>query len=106
VEKSFSSNSPDFLVHDAQDSVGVAVVDLAPQSNARGRLLSGETLPAVTLRDAIPLGHKLALKDLAKGDRVIKYGQVIGEAKSSISAGGHVHTHNLRGLRWAKKENQ
>ena len=100
------NSSPDFLVHNPEDSVGVAVADLTPKAKARGRLLSGEALPEITLRDAIPLGHKLALKELAKGDRVIKYGQVIGEAKSSIPAGAHVHTHNLRGLRWVKKESQ
>jgi altronate dehydratase small subunit len=37
---------------------------------------------------------------------VIKYGQVIGEAKAAIPAGAHVHVHNLRGLRWVKKEKQ
>jgi len=104
--KDGANSSPDFLVHNPQDSVGVAVVDLAPQATARGRLLSGEGLPPLTSRDAVPLGHKLALKDIAKGDHVIKYGQVIGEAKAAIQAGAHVHTHNLRGLRWGKKEKQ
>ena len=106
MAKNGANSSPDFLVHHPQDSVGVAVVDLPPKATARGRLLSGEALPPLTSRDAVPLGHKLALKDIAAGDRVIKYGQVIGEAKAAIPAGAHVHTHNLRGLRWVKKEKQ
>lgn len=43
----------------------------------------------------IPFGHKVALGDLAPGDVVIKYGVVIGRAKSSIRRGEHVHVHNI-----------
>lgn len=46
--------------------------------------------------DTIPAGHKLALRDIAKGDFVIKYGQIIGRATANIKAGEWVHTHNLR----------
>jgi len=101
-----SSGEPGFLVHNRGDSVGVAVADLASQTKANGRLLSGEETPKVTLHDAVPLGHKLALREIARGERVIKYGQVIGEATSDIHAGNHVHVHNIRGLRWVKKESK
>jgi altronate dehydratase len=47
----------------------------------------------------IPAGHKIALADLAPGDRVIKYGAVIGAADRGIKAGEHVHLHNMSGLR-------
>ena len=40
-------------------------------------------------------GHKYALRDIAKGENVIKYGQPIGHATSDIKEGEHVHTHNL-----------
>src|SRR4051794_26105861 len=52
---------------------------------------------AGTLRlvENIPAGHKLALTGIAAGEAVIKYGQIIGFATSPISAGAHVHTHNL-----------
>ncbi|WP_213686074.1 UxaA family hydrolase [Roseicyclus sp.] len=46
-------------------------------------------------RDQIPRGHKLALNDLAIGDPVRRYGQLIGVATAAIAAGGHVHSHNL-----------
>jgi (2R)-sulfolactate sulfo-lyase subunit alpha len=105
-KKEPGSGKPGFLVHDTGDSVGVAVADLAPQTRANGRLLAGDEIPAVTLHDAVPLGHKLALRPIARGERVIKYGQVIGAASADIQTGAHVHVHNLKGLRWGKKENK
>ena len=52
---------------------------------------------AVTLSGTgeIPAGHKLALRDIAAGEYVIKYGQIIGRAKQDIPAGAWVHTHNV-----------
>ena len=41
-------------------------------------------------------GHKYALRDIAKGENVIKYGNPIGHATADIKAGEHVHTHNLK----------
>jgi len=49
---------------------------------------------AVT-RALIPSGHKIASCDLAKGEPIRKYAQVIGYAASPIKAGDHVHTHNV-----------
>ena len=40
-------------------------------------------------------GHKYALRDIAKGENVIKYGNPIGHATADIKAGEHVHTHNV-----------
>jgi len=47
------------------------------------------------ISEAIAAGHKIALRDIATGDPVRKYGQIIGVASSRISPGEHVHTHNL-----------
>jgi len=49
----------------------------------------------VTLTQDIPLGHKFALCDVAKGQKVIKFGMVIGTATQDIAAGAHVSDHNL-----------
>lgn len=46
--------------------------------------------------DNIPAGHKFALKDIAKGEFVIKYGEVIGRASCDIKKGDWVHTHNVK----------
>jgi (2R)-sulfolactate sulfo-lyase subunit alpha len=48
----------------------------------------------------VPIGHKVALKDLAAGDTVVKYGEDIGRVASPIRKGEHVHTHNLKTKRW------
>lgn len=46
-------------------------------------------------RDAIPAGHKVALRTIHPGEMVLRYGQAIGRAKQAIEPGQHVHTHNL-----------
>ena len=53
---------------------------------------------AVTLtgESGIPAGHKIAIKDIKKGDKVIKYGEVIGIAKEDVKAGEWVHVHNVK----------
>ena len=43
----------------------------------------------------IPMGHKLALRDIEKGESVIKYGEPIGQSTSKISRGEYVHIHNV-----------
>ncbi|HWA00201.1 MAG TPA: altronate dehydratase family protein [Caulobacterales bacterium] len=77
-----------FRVH-PDDDVAVAL----------GEIASGEQASfgdgALRAREAIPTGHKIALRDLGPGEDVKKYGFVIGRAKVAIAAGAHVHTHNL-----------
>jgi altronate hydrolase len=51
--------------------------------------------PTIVVREPIALGHKVALVDIAVGEPVRKYGQIIGFASKPISAGSHVHNHNL-----------
>jgi len=90
-----------FLVHDKKDSVGVAVVDVRAGQTLEGRSLeTNETLTAKALMD-IPLGHKIALRDLKMNDTVIKYGCDIGRIVQPVKAGEHVHVHNLKTKRWA-----
>jgi altronate hydrolase len=49
----------------------------------------------ITVQRLIPVGHKIALQDFAAGASVFRYGQIIGFASKLISAGDHVHTHNV-----------
>lgn len=78
------------------------VVHLHPDDNlciATGHLEAGQTVTAgarsVVLSGAVRLGHKIALADLAEGDRVIRYGQTIGFATQAVAAGDWLHTHNM-----------
>jgi (2R)-sulfolactate sulfo-lyase subunit alpha len=89
-----------FLIHDDADDVGVAVIDLESSQDVTGVYMnSGETLELKS-RDAIPLGHKIALRDLAQGADVVKYGVRIGRTTTAVSEGAYVHTHNLKSARW------
>jgi (2R)-sulfolactate sulfo-lyase subunit alpha len=90
-----------FLVHDAVDNVGVAVVDLQSGTDCVGRILADNSTLSARAEQAIPLGHKLALKDFKVGEEVTKYGCVIGVIVQDVAAGHHVHTQNLKTKRWA-----
>ena len=50
----------------------------------------------VTVRDAIPAGHKIAVRSIAAGESVRRYNQIIGFATKPIAPGEHVHVHNLK----------
>jgi altronate hydrolase len=71
------------------DNVAVAARNLAEGAEIE---LNGSTLH---LAQRVGLGHKLALRDIKKGEAVYKYGQIIGFAREDIPAGSHVHVHNV-----------
>jgi len=50
----------------------------------------------IVLRDAVPAGHKFALRDLEPGEPVVKYGFPIGAVTAPIARGAWVHSHNLK----------
>jgi altronate dehydratase small subunit len=78
---------------------GVATVLRAVARGERLRIGSGEDVVEIEAIENIPLCHKIALAPHAPGDRILKYGEPIGEATQAIRPGGHVHIHNLRSLR-------
>lgn len=79
-----------FIKIHARDSVAVLLTDLSA-----GTCLDVEE-ENVTLLEDIKQGHKVALKDIRKGETVLKYGSPIGTALSDIPKGSWIHTHNLR----------
>jgi altronate hydrolase len=72
-----------------QDNVAVAARNLAEGLEIQH---DGATLK---LGKRIGLGHKVALRDIKKREAIYKYGQIIGFARENISAGDHVHVHNV-----------
>jgi (2R)-sulfolactate sulfo-lyase subunit alpha len=89
------------LLHEPQDDVGVAVLDLKKGSTIGAMTLEGKQAGKVKLLNNVPLGHKVALRDLPKDKPVLKYGRPVGKAVQNIARGAHVHTHNVKTLRWA-----
>ena len=88
------------LMHEPDDDVGVAVVDLKTGSEVSAVTLEGEFVAQVQLATDIPLGHKVAMRDIPQGKMVTEYGRTIGQATQTAARGSHVHTHNLKTLRW------
>jgi hypothetical protein len=83
------------IIHPADD-VAVALRSLEPgEVSAR----KGADTVRIKVAEPVPLGHKLALRDIAGGRPVRKYGEPIGVASAPIQRGGHVHVHNLRSRR-------
>ena len=88
------------LLHEPQDDVGVAVMDLRKGALVGALTLEGKPAGKVKLLNNVPLGHKVAIAPIKLGEPVIKYGMPIGKATSDITVGDHVHTHNLKTARW------
>jgi (2R)-sulfolactate sulfo-lyase subunit alpha len=95
------AKTPHLLVHDRRDNVGVVVVENLAAGTEMLCVVTEDNseLRAINNQD-VPIGHKVALRDLAVGDTVIKYGQDIGRVVVPIRKGDHVHTHNLKTKRW------
>lgn len=73
----------------AADNVAIARVPIAAGAELR---VDGRP---VTALDAVPAGHKIALRAIRAGENIVRYGQVMGRASVHIDAGRHVHTHNV-----------
>ncbi len=92
---------PQLLVHDTKDSVGVVVVEgLTAGTNMLCVVTSNNSSFKLKTKMDVPIGHKIALDDIKKGDTVVKYGHDIGKAVANIKKGEHVHVHNLKTKRW------
>jgi (2R)-sulfolactate sulfo-lyase subunit alpha len=92
-------NRPDFLAHHRGDDVAVAVHDVAAGPATLAYLDTGQEEASAALEN-IPLGHKIALRDLESGAPATEYGVQIGVMYKSARAGELVHVHNLRSARW------
>lgn len=90
-----------FVVHEPDDSVGVIVLEgITQDQELNGWIMDGDKSISFTTKDDIPIGHKIALKDMAVGDTVIKYGTDIGKVVKPIKQGEHLHVHNVKTKRW------
>ena len=79
------------LKFDERDNVVIALEATVPGDEIS---VNGEA-SGVTAADSVPQGHKIALRNIAKGETIYKYGHPIGLAAENISAGSYVHVHNV-----------
>ena len=75
----------------AADNVGIALRDI--ETNEAARSAGGSWIAA---REAIPLGHKIALADIECGQAIVRFGVPVGIATKPIAPGQLVHIHNVR----------
>ena len=93
--------APHFLVHSPKDNVGVIVIEgLNAGTDMLGVVTETDTTLKLTAKGDIPIGHKVALQPLKKGDTVVKYGEDIGRMVADAGTGEHVHVQNLKTKRW------
>jgi len=89
------------VLHDADDTVAVVVVEGVRAGTAMtGWVMDDDRTIDLEARQDIPIGHKVALKDMAVGDTVVKYGIDMGKVVSPIKKGEHAHVHNIKTKRW------
>lgn len=90
-----------FVLHDAKDTVAVVVVEgVKAGMELSGWIMDEDKMTNVVAKSDIPIGHKVALRDMAVGDTVWKYGIDMGKVVAPIKAGEHAHVQNIKTKRW------
>ena len=94
-------SNTDIIIHDEKDNVGVVVIEKV-NKNQKCNCWIMENDKSVNIQSIteIPLGHKIAMKDLGPGDTILKYGHDIGKVVKVIKKGDHVHVHNVKTKKW------
>ena len=91
----------DLIIHDEKDNVAVVVIDKTKKNQeCSAWIMENDKTVKVPSTNDIPLGHKIALKDLKVGDTILKYGHDIGKVVTAIKKGDHVHVHNVKTKKW------
>lgn len=85
------------IVMKAKDNVATVTEDIEAGADIAIQV-NGETVRLQVI-NRIPFGHKVAIRNISKGEKIIKYGEAIGMATIDIVAGQHTHVHNLVGCR-------
>ena len=85
------------IIVDKKDNVATALRQLEESDAVRVEIADQNF--SVIVSQIIPVGHKFALRDIAKGQPVIKYGEIIGLTTHEIAIGQLVHVHNVEGLK-------
>tara|TARA_Y100001958_G_scaffold115130_1_gene82302 strand:- start:206 stop:493 length:288 start_codon:yes stop_codon:yes gene_type:complete len=94
-------NSTEVIIHDEKDNVGVVVIEkITPNQECNCWIMENDKSAKIKSLSEIPLGHKIAMQDLNKGETILKYGHDIGKVVQDIKKGEHVHVHNVKTKKW------
>lgn len=85
------------MIIDEKDSVIVAIEPIKKGTDVNYKL-NGE-VKTITAKEDIKIYHKISVKEIKKGEPVLKYGEHIGIAGEDIEVGMHVHVHNVESHR-------
>ncbi|MDP3761692.1 MAG: UxaA family hydrolase [Ramlibacter sp.] len=89
------------VLHDPDDSVAVVVAEgVTAGQMLTALILDEDRTIQIPCQSDIPLGHKVAMKNMDTGDTVIKYGVDIGKVVAPMRTGEHAHVHNIKTKRW------
>lgn len=84
------------MIHE-KDNVATALRDIRP--NEKVVIGMGDQSSEIQVQQSIPYGHKFAVRDIPRGEDILKYGEVMGRATQDIAEGTHAHIHNIESLR-------
>jgi len=88
---------PNLLIIHPHDNVAVALCAIGAGETAVAQGIEG-----LTAVSDIPASHKIALEDIAAGQEIVKYGEIVAVSTHAIKKGEWVHTHNLESKRWKR----
>ena len=86
------------MIIDAKDNVAVVVEPITAGDIVFWEDPNGEKKQLAAQTD-VPIYHKIAIRPILCGEKIVKYGEHIGEAACDIPAGTHVHVDNVRSVR-------
>ena len=92
------SNLSDIIILNPKDNVGCALRDITSKEYIDLNL-KGKVMATIVTKEKIPFGFKVAIKEIKKGEDIIKYGETIGKAIKNILPGELVHINNVEGIR-------
>ena len=93
---SLKNNVPNCIILNEIDNVATATRQI--NSGEKIVTASENSRPVEYSLEYIDTGHKISLISISKGDTIVKFGEIIGEATQDIRPGEHVHSHNMRSL--------
>ncbi len=81
---------PNAIRIDPEDNVAMALEDIK-----KGETIDISEEMSITAITDIPFSHKVAIKEIRAGSDIVKFGEIIGEAKEDLKVGDWIHTHNI-----------